>query len=86
MLSVCRGLQFFLCHDPILFFNQCIKKNRICTALFHFHGGGLISAWFSRVSDLVIIHITPVSLFKLSIHICVYTNYWDIFLIRQEFI
>ena len=38
------------------------------------------------MSDLVIIHITPASLFKLSIHICVYTNYWDIFLIRQEFI
>ena len=38
------------------------------------------------MSGFVIIHITPMILFKLSIHIYVSPNNWDIFLIGQEFI
>lgn len=38
------------------------------------------------MSGFVIIHITPAILFELSIHIHVYPNNWDIFLIGQELI
>ena len=77
---------FFLCHCPILLIYKYSKKSGICIVSFHFKGRRLVSNCLSRMSGLVIIHITSAILFKLSIQVYFHTNDWNIFLVGQEFV